>query len=55
MDEQLTAEELQVLIDVLAQVNVTVAQAQPFIELIGKMARMKQRLNQDDGQEPPAM
>lgn len=40
MTEQLTADELQTLINIVAQVQVPVAQASPLIELINKMSRM---------------
>lgn len=40
MNEQLTVEELQTIINILAQVKVPVAQASPLIELINKMSRM---------------
>lgn len=40
MTEQLTVEELQTLINIVAQVQVPVAQAAPLIELINKMSRM---------------
>lgn len=40
MNEQLTQEELQTLINIVAQVQVPVAQASALIELINKMSRM---------------
>ena len=38
--EQLTIDELQTLINIVAQTQVPVAQASPLIELINKMSRM---------------
>ena len=40
VNEQLTIEELQTIINIVAQVQVPVAQASPLIELINKMSRM---------------
>ena len=49
MTEQLTVEELQMLINVVAQVQVPVAQAAPLIELINKMSRMIDCRKQEQG------
>ena len=40
MTEQLTQEELQTLINIVAQVQVPVAQAGGLIELINKLSRL---------------
>ena len=44
MTEQLTQEELQTLINIVAQVQVPVQQAAPLIELINKMSRLVDQL-----------
>ncbi len=44
MDEQLTIDELQTLINIVAQVQVPVAQAVSLIELINKMSRLVDQL-----------
>ena len=41
---ELTEQDLQTLINIVAQVNVPVAQASPFIELINKMSKMIDQL-----------
>lgn len=51
MNEQLTQEELQTLINIVGQVQVPVAQAPPLIELINKMSRMIDRLKTDEKTE----
>lgn len=43
-EERLTQEELQTLINVVAQVSVPVSQATPLIGLINKMSRMVDQL-----------
>ena len=40
LSEILTVEELQTLINIIVQVQVSVAQAPPLIELINKLSRM---------------
>ena len=40
MNEQLTIDELQTLINIVSQVQVPVAQAPPLIELINKLSRL---------------
>lgn len=44
---QLTEQELQTLINLVAQAQVQVAQAQPFIELINKMSKMIDELREN--------
>ena len=44
MTEQLTQEELQTLMNIVAQVQVPVVQAASLIELINKMARLVDQL-----------
>jgi hypothetical protein len=44
MDEQLTVQELQTLINIVAQVQVPVSQAASLIELINKMSRLVDQL-----------
>lgn len=51
MTERLTIEELQTLANIVAQVQVPVAQAAPLIELINKMSRMIDRLKTDEKAE----
>ena len=48
MKERLTREELQTLINIVAQVQVAVAQAAPLIELINKMSRMVDQAKDED-------
>ena len=40
MTELLTVEELQLLINIVSQVQVPVAQSPPLIDLINKLSRM---------------
>ena len=40
MTEKLTKDELQMLINIVSQVQVSVAQSPPLIDLINKMSRM---------------
>lgn len=47
---QLTEEDLRTLINIVAQANVPVGQAQPFIDLINKMSLMI-----DDLRKPPTL
>jgi len=44
---QLTEQELQALCNIVAQVQVPVAQAGQFIELINKMSKMIDELRKD--------
>ena len=48
MTNQLTKEELELLITVLSQVSVPVAQAAPYIDLINKMVKMAQEASLED-------
>ena len=46
--EKLTEQELQMLINIVAQVTVPVAQSPPFTEIINKMSKMIDELKQGD-------
>jgi hypothetical protein len=52
MTEHLTSEELQTLINIVAQVQVPVAQAAVLIELINKMSRIITALSQEKAVPP---
>lgn len=47
---ELTQEELQTLINIVAQVQVPVGQASPLIELINKMSEMVNQQKSKDAQ-----
>lgn len=48
---KLTEDELRALINIVAQANVPVGQAQPFINLINKMSKMLDELKDQKEQE----
>lgn len=45
---KLTEQELQTLINIVAQVNVPVAQSPPLVELINKMSKMMDELKAEE-------
>jgi len=48
---KLTKEELQILINIVANVNVPVSQSQQFIDLMNKMSLMIEGLNKEPVKE----
>ena len=46
--EQLTKQELQTLVNIVAQVSLPVGQSPPLIELINKMSKMIDQLKTEE-------